>query len=93
MRPLLLCVLLLAACDSPTPKVARWQKATVTEGGMTFGLHWTATEAEAYRTSKHLRPRLSLVRANAARALTRATGCTVTAVSGDQAIVTAQLDC
>ena len=93
MRCLALLALLLAGCDSPTPAVARWQRATVEVGGMVFGVHWSEDRAEAYRTSRHLRPRLSVVQANAAVAITQASGCTVREIGGDHAIVTARLDC
>ena len=88
---------LLAGCDSPTPAVARWQHVTVSEGGMTFGIHWDRGKqrAEAYRTSRHLRPRLRDVMANARLAIERASGCSVPegGLGGDHAIVTARLDC
>ena len=93
MTRIILAAALLAACDSPTPGVMRWMKATEAVGGMTFGVHWTAESAEAYRTSRHFRPHLSEVRANARVAIERASGCKVTSVDGDQAIVTASLAC
>jgi hypothetical protein len=92
MRCLLL-LLLVAGCDSPTPAVARWQRATVEVGGMVFGVHWAGEKAEAYRTSKHLRPKLGEVQAKAALAIARASGCRVREIGGDHAIVMARLDC
>lgn len=90
-------LLVLLGCDSTTPAVALWQKATETEGGMTFGLHWDRLEgrAEAYRTSKHFMPRLSEVSRNAVIALERASGCKVRpgTVEGDVAILKARIDC
>lgn len=93
MRSLALLAVLLAGCDSPSPAVARWQRATVATGGMVFGVHWSVDRAEAYRTSRHLRPRLSAVQANAAVAIEQASGCRVSAIGGDHAIVTARLAC
>ncbi len=85
----------LLACDSPTPAVGRWEKATLDVGGMTFGVHWNGEAAEAYRTSFHLRPQLSDVAANAALAIEKASGCAVRSGSlgGDHAIIKARLDC
>lgn len=97
MRPLfaLSLVLILAACDSTSPAVARWNRDTLEVGGMRFGVHWSGESAEAYRTSKHLRPRLSEVMANARVAIEKASGCKVKdgSMGGDVAIVTAALDC
>jgi hypothetical protein len=90
---ILLPVLLVAACDSPTPAVSRWNKATIETGGMTFGVHWNADRAEAFRTSKHWRPALGEVRANAAAAIGQASGCRVGSIDGDHAIVKAKLSC
>lgn len=94
---LVLLPLLLAGCDSPSPAVARWQKATVEQGGMSFGVHWDRGlgRAEAYRTSRHWRPALSTVMVNARVAIERASGCRVQegSLSGDHAIVTSGIDC
>ncbi|MCR8724825.1 hypothetical protein [Frigidibacter sp. ROC022] len=87
--------LLLNACDSPSPAVARWDRATIRAGGMTFGVHWNGRRAEAYRTSKHLYPHLSEVMANAVVAIEQVSGCRVRpgSLGGDAAIVTAALVC
>lgn len=94
---LLLPLLLVAACDSPSPAVARWDRATVQQGGMTFGVHWDPVQgrAEAYRTSRHLRPSLRAVMANAQQAIQQASGCKVRegTLTGDHAIVTAAITC
>ena len=76
-RMILVPVLMIAACDSPTPSVARWNHETVVTGGMAFGVHWAGDRAEAYRTSTHFRPRKSVVMANALAAIQQASGCTV----------------
>lgn len=97
MRGPVLFLFLLLGCDSTTPAVARWDKATVEEGGMRFGLHWSRSEGrvEAYRLSKHLMPRLSEVSAKAVRAIERSSGCKVRpgTVEGDVAILKARLNC
>jgi len=97
MRPViaLSLVLMLVACDSTTPAVAKWNRDTLEVGGMRFGVHWNSEAAEAYRTSKHLRPRLSEVMANARVAIEKASGCKVKdgSMGGDAAIVTAAIDC
>jgi hypothetical protein len=84
----------LAACDSPSPWLDG-QQATVSQGGMTFGIHWRGDYAEAYRTNFMVRPRLSEVARNAALAIEQATGCKVrpATVKGDHAIITARIDC
>jgi hypothetical protein len=97
MRAAFVVLLVLAACDSTTPAVARWPHTTVDQGGMTFGVHWNREleQAEAYRISHHWRPRLSTVMANAKVAIERVSGCKVAegGLSGDQAIVKARLAC
>lgn len=95
LAPVLALSTLLAACDSPSPAVSRWNRTTITTGGMSFGVHWNDSRAEAYRVSKHLYPHLSQVMANAVVAIEQASGCRVRqgTVDGDAAIVTAGLTC
>lgn len=85
----------LAGCDSPSPRMMGAAHETVTVEGSTFGVHWTGTEAEIYRTSFEALPRLSVTMAKAERAVVLATGCKVVAGSlrGDAALMTAKIDC
>jgi hypothetical protein len=90
-RPLLL-LLLVAACDSTTPAVARWPSARVEVGGTVFGVHWRDDRAEAYRLSGPSRP-FAAVASRATVAIEGVSGCAVHEIGGDPAIVTAELDC
>jgi hypothetical protein len=88
----LLPLLLVVACDSTTPAVARWPSARVEVEGTLFGVHWSDDRAEAYRLSGPSRP-FRAVAARAAVAIADASGCAVEEVGGDPSIVTARLDC
>lgn len=68
---------------------------TVTVDGSTFGVHWSGSEAEVYRTSTEFMPRLSVTMAKAERAIVQASGCTVVpgTMVGDAALMKAEIDC
>lgn len=84
---------LVSGCDSPMPGLQGEQHETVDVGGMTFGIHWTATEAEIYRTGWINRSEWPNVTSNAEIAVKQVTGCEVKSIVGDPALMTARLDC
>jgi len=87
--------LALTGCDSPSPRMMGAAQRTVTVDGSTFGVHWNGEEAEVYRTSPELMPRLSEVFAKAEKAIGIASGCAVVpgSLAGDAALITARIDC
>jgi hypothetical protein len=91
--PLLIAALLLTACDSPSPAMRASRNATIDVGGMTFGVHWTDSEAEIYRTGWARRDQWAQIPANAEIATEKVTGCEVTSMDGDPALMTARLKC
>ena len=86
-------VMLVGACDSPSPAMRASRNATVDVGGMTFGVHWTDTEAAIYRTGWAKRSAWANVPVNAELAVRQVTGCNVKSMDGDPALMTARLDC
>jgi len=86
-------LLLLAACDSPSPRFIGSPKAEVEAGGMRFSIHRRGDAVEAYRLGFIFRPSEAQVLINATRAIELSTGCQVKKLSGDQALVKAILEC
>jgi|GEM_PF-2061559 len=86
-------MMVLTACDSPSPAMRATRNATVDVGGMTFGVHWNETEAEIYRTGWAKRNQWASIPANAEIAVKQVTGCAVKSMDGDPALMTARLDC
>jgi len=96
IKPLpLFALLILAACNSPSPAFMDGQSTTVDSGGMTFGVWREGDEVEVIRTSTHAMPRLSIIHANATRAIERVTDCPIKdgTLVGDQSIMRAKLSC
>lgn len=85
---------LLAACTGPSPHFAGVTPQVVTARGMGFHVYRRADEVEAYRTGGGI-PRQSAVFLGAISAIEKATGCPVRprSVIGDQAVVSAEIDC
>jgi hypothetical protein len=67
----------------------------VTVDGSEFAVFRRADEVEVHRTSREFLPKESVVLARAIRAIEMATGCPVRprSMKGDQAIITAEVDC
>lgn len=90
-----LLVTLLSACDSPSPAFIGAEQTSVVIEGSTFSVHRKGDKVEVYRTSFEYLPPRAQVLARAERAIEQTTGCKVRQGSllGDQAIITAQLQC
>lgn len=91
---LLLAVAALSACALPSPRYIGTEAREVSVGGMTFRVYRRADEVEVHRSGGGL-PRKSAVFLGALEAIETATGCPVRprSMAGDQAIVTARIDC
>ncbi len=88
-------LVLLTACDSPSPAFMHAEKTVVEIDGSRFSVHRRGDRVEVYRVSPEWLPRLSEVLARARRAIEQATGCPVAdgSLSGDHALIRAELNC
>jgi len=93
MRLSVLSVFLLAACDTPstTFRGAPVQRITVAQS--TFDVRVLDRRAEAIRLNGEWAPRLAAVELRARIAIETVSGCKVTRLRGDQAIMIADLKC
>ncbi len=93
----LLCPLLAAACDGPSPAFVGQpvREVTVDDSRFRVFMKIGSGQVEAHRISPEPLPSLVLTLEKAYRAIEVATGCVVVAGSlrGDQAIVLARVDC
>jgi hypothetical protein len=83
----------LAACTDPSPHFLGVSATRVSVGGSTFDIRVRGNLAEAIRINSQYAPRLGPLRQQAAQAMAAASGCAVTGVLGDQALMTGVLDC
>lgn len=85
----------LAACASPSPRFIGAASKEIEVAGSRFTVFRRGDEVEAFRTSREWLPRQSEVFMRAEAAIRAATGCDVrpNSMTGDQAIVRAELDC
>ena len=86
-------VLLLAACNTPSPAFRGLPVSTVTIEGCTFDVRHTGTKAEAIRTNTQYAPRFGPIKDRATTAIEQVSGCEVRSISGDQAVAVAKLKC
>lgn len=91
----LVLVLGVAGCDSPSPAFSGLAARQVTVEGSTFSVRATRRDAEAIRINREWRPRRGAIVVKAAAAIEIASGCPVRkrSLSGDTNIVRARLDC
>ncbi len=82
-----------AACTVPQVFFAETEVARVTVGTSVFDVRVRGNLAEATRTNLQYAPRLGQLRAQAAQAMAEVSGCRVTGVLGDQALMIGVLDC
>ncbi len=89
-----LAALALAGCTAPSPYFHGARIGMVETGGMRFTIYRRADEVELHRKGGGI-PRERDVFLGAIEAIRIATGCTVRprSMKGDQAIVTAEIDC
>lgn len=87
----LLCT--LAACSDPSPHFSGVNATRVSVSGSTFDVRLRGNLAEAIRINPQYAPRLGPLRQQASQAMATVSGCRVTGVLGDQALMTGLLDC
>ena len=92
---LVIFVLLMAlvACDTPSPAFRGIDPVRITLGDSTFDVRVNGTQAEAIRLNAQWAPRLSTVAPFGVAAIEKVSGCRVRKLYGDQALMTARLDC
>ena len=90
---LALSALFLSACNTPGRYFRGIAPTRVEVGGSVFDVRVRGDLAEAIRVNPQYAPRLGPIRARAAIAIAQVSGCRVEGVLGDQALLTARLDC
>ena len=95
MRSLLLCLaaLCFAACDTPGPGFRGVPATRVAVGQSVFDVRVDGNRAEAVRLNAEWAPRLEAVAPRAVKAIEQVSGCVVTKLGGDAALVQARLKC
>jgi len=95
MRNLVLPLLIFAisACDTPSPGFKGVPATRVTVGKSTFDVRVDGNRAEAVRLNAEWAPRLEAVAPRAVVAIEQVSGCEVTKLGGDAALVVARLKC
>lgn len=83
----------LAGCNAPSPAFRDVPMRQVTVQGSVFHVRIKGAEWEAIRVNAQYAPRLGPIGAKAAFAMEQVSGCTVTKVKGDAAVVHGTLDC
>jgi hypothetical protein len=85
----------LAGCSTPSPRFIGSDRMEVSVGAARFAVYQRADEVEVLRISRTFLPKESAVILGAIQAIEQATGCPVRprSVKGDQAIITAKIDC
>lgn len=88
-------VLLLSACDSPSPAMMGIPPTYVTVDGAEFSVRRNGHRAEAIRTNPMPFPSIGAIVHRAGQAMEQATGCAVDTdtLRGDQNVMRANLIC
>lgn len=94
MRSLVpLCLLLIAACDTSSPAFRGVEPVRIKVGQSMFDIRVQGRRAEAIRLNAEWAPRLEAVAPRAVAAIEAVSRCRVDRLDGDQALMTARLDC
>ncbi len=94
MKAVLLCLLLFCvACTAPSPHFRGVPATRITVAGSVFDVRVREDLAEAVRVNAQYAPRFGPIRARAAFAMERVSGCRVTEMRGDQALALGVLAC
>lgn len=83
----------LAACNTPSPGFKGIAPVRITVGKSSFDVRVKDRRAEAIRLNREWAPRLETVAPRAVAAIEKVSGCEVTNLGGDQALITARLKC
>lgn len=86
-------ILLLAACNTPSPGFRGVDPVRVTVGPSVFDVRVADGQAEALRVSSEYAPRMGPIGPRATLAIEQVSGCTVRRLGGDQAMIRASLSC
>ena len=89
----LLTVLALAGCNTPSMAFRGIGPTKVSVDGSTFDVWVKGLLAQAIRTNVQYAPRMGPIGKRAKAAIEQASGCEVYRVGGDQALISAVLDC
>jgi hypothetical protein len=93
VRCILISVLVLAGCNTPTQHFRGIPPTRVSVDGSVFDVRVRGDLAEAIRVNPQYAPRFGPIRERAAFAMSQVSGCRVTEVRGDQALATGLLSC
>lgn len=83
----------LTACDSPSPAFQGAVASRHDIDGNTYSVYVKGNRAQAIRTNFARRPDIRLIADQAEMAIETASGCPVTQIYGDVALLTGVLDC
>ena len=86
-------LLVIAACNTPSPGFRGVAPVRMTVGKSTFDVRVDGNQAEAIRLNREWAPRLEAVAPRAVAAIEKVSGCEVKKLGGDQALITARLAC
>jgi len=89
----LLTVLALAGCNTPSMAFRGIAPTKVSVDGSTFDVRVKGLLAQAIRTNVQYAPRMGPIGKRAKATIEQASGCEVYRVGGDQALISAVLDC
>ncbi|WP_294608637.1 hypothetical protein [Roseovarius sp.] len=84
---------LLAACNTPGQEFRGIDPVRVSIAQSTFDVRVDGTYAQAIRLNREWAPRFEAVAPRGAAAIQKVSGCRVTRLWGDQAVMLARLDC
>lgn len=91
--PVLVSIVLLSGCNAPSGYFRASLVTRIAVNGSVFDVRARGTLAEAIRVNLQYAPRLGPIRTRAGLAMALVTGCSVSRVLGDQALVTGRLTC
>ncbi|MEP4196581.1 MAG: hypothetical protein ABJL99_13210 [Aliishimia sp.] len=89
----IICCTGLAACNTPGPHFRDLEATRVSFGTAVFDVRVRGDLAEAIRLNRQYAPRLSGVAPLAAHAIRQVSGCEVTEIRGDAALMLGLLEC
>lgn len=89
----LLMLLILTACAAPTSGFRGVPGQPVHVEGSDFMIYRKGDQAQAVRVNRQYAPRIGPLAGRAAMAMQQATGCRVTDMAGDAAVLVARLSC
>lgn len=90
---IVLSIALLASCANETRHFRGVDPVRLTVDGSSFDIRLRGNLAEAVRVNPQYAPRLGPLRIQAGFAMEQVSGCRVTGLLGDQAVMTGVLDC